>query len=115
MSEALVVGHDPGVDGSGGLSGGATDSRLGLRRLVAWVQRITHMAAKLGVAGRAWACSTAFSGIGCAEIAAMALTRRHSSLKFRFDCAVEKQAKTSKPSVMVTDKSTHRWFATPEQ
>ena len=78
------------IDTFGGLNGAATVSNLGLRRLVAWLQRITHTAAKLGVAGRAWTCSTAFSGIGYAEIAAMALTRRRTFLRFLFECAVEK-------------------------
>lgn len=66
-------------------------ARNGLRRLVAWLQRVSRMAAELNAPSRHWKCSTAFSGIGCAEIAGAALNQGHPGVAFTFGHAVEKE------------------------
>ena len=64
--------------------------RSGLRHLVVWLQRNANMAARLGALNRTWRCSSAFSGIGCAEMAGSSLRRGRPELHFTFAHAVEK-------------------------
>ena len=64
--------------------------RRHLRRLVAWFDWPLRYVAALGASDRKWDCSTAFSGIGCAEIAGAALGNRKGMGHFRFMHAVEK-------------------------
>ena len=48
-------------------------SRYGLRRMVTWYEWLRKIANLLACGGRTWSCSSAFTGIGRAEIAATAI------------------------------------------
>ena len=61
-----------------------------LRKLVDWYGWAREMVSRLRLCSRRWRCSTAFSGIGCAELAGLAIERCTGVATFSFCNALER-------------------------
>ena len=67
-------------------------NRPRLRRLTDWFGWARRFGSRLTIARHAWKCSTAFSGIGCAELAARSLEQVDGIGSFHFSHALERDA-----------------------
>ena len=66
--------------------------RRGLRRLVDWYRWPARVAHILPLRKHDWICSTAFSGIGCPEMAATSISRFVPNASFRFQSSLERDS-----------------------